>query len=317
MVEFTRRTFIQGSAAATAGGVFLGNQFLFGGFDAVESTSKVLLADALSEDFVNTVCWIGKQDCGIVARRVDGRVVKLEGLESNPKNRGALCPKGEAQIVALYDSERVKTPLIRTNEKGGPGEFRSASWDEALDLVAAKTREVMDDDPKLVLWQKGRSKAKAFYDTAFVNAIGSTKLGHGAYCSDAGYRGAEYNLGPHGVLHPDFMDTKYLLSWGWNATSAGGNKTCWITWPQQMIKARENGLKMVQIDPRLRPAGPFADQWLPIRPSTDMAFALALCRELIALGYLDEPYLKTYTNSPYLVGEDGLFLRGEVPYDSD
>ena len=297
--------------------MFLGNRFLFDGFDAVEPTNKLLLSDALSEDFVNTTCWIGKQDCGIVARRVDGRVVKLQGLEANPKNKGTLCPKGEAQIVALYDSERVKTPLVRTNAKGGSGNFRSATWDEALDLVAAKTRQVMDDDPTLVLWQKGRSKAKAFYDTAFVKAIGSTKLGHGAYCSDAGYRAAEYNLGPHGVLHPDFIDTKYLLSWGWNVTSAGGNKTCWITWPQQMIKARENGLKMVQIDPRLRPAGPFADQWLPIRPGTDMAFALALCRELIGLGYLDEPYLKTFTNAPYLVGEDGLFLRGPAAEDAE
>ncbi len=105
MVEVTRRTFIQGSTAATAGAVFLGNRFLFDGFDAVEPTNKLLLSDALSEDFVNTTCWIGKQDCGIVARRVDGRVVKLQGLEANPKNKGTLCPKGEAQIVALYDSE--------------------------------------------------------------------------------------------------------------------------------------------------------------------------------------------------------------------
>lgn len=309
MTDFTRRTFIKGSAAAT--GAVIASRYLWGGFETVERTSQVLLAGQSTEDLAYTTCWIGKQDCGMVARRVDGRVVKFEGLEAHPRNQGSLCPKGQAQIVSLYDPQRVKTPLIRTNAKGGPGEFRPASWDEALSLVAANVREVMDDDPKLVLWQKGRSKAKKFYDTAFVKATGATKLGHGAYCSDAGYRAAEYVLGLHGVLHPDFNDTEYLLSWGWNVTSGGGNKTCWITWPQQMLDARERGMKIVQIDPRLRPAGPFADRWLPIRPGTDLAFALALCREVIALGHLDEPYLKTYTNAPHLVGDDGLVLRGE------
>jgi anaerobic selenocysteine-containing dehydrogenase len=317
MPEITRRTFVKGSAAAF-GGIAVASNFLFKGLETVQHTDTLLLAQQLQEDFVNTTCWIGKQDCGIVARRIDGRVVNLEGLDTNPKNRGTLCPKGTAQIAAVYDAQRVKTPLIRTNAKGQPGAFRPASWDEALDLIVAKTKPVLDENPKLFLWQKGRSKAKVFYDTAFVKATGATKLGHGAYCSDAGYRAAEYNLGPHGVLHPDFKYTKYLLSWGWNITAAGGNKTCWITWPQQMLQAKEeNGLKIVQIDPRLRPAGPHADEWLPIQPATDMALALALCRELIRLGYLDEPYLKTYTNSPYLVGPDGLFLRAEVPADAE
>ncbi len=317
MTEITRRTFVKVSAAA-AGTTAVASKFLFGGLETVQHTDSLLLAQQLQEDTVNTTCWIGKQDCGIVATRLDGRVIKLEGLEAHPKNRGTLCPKGTAQIGAVYDPQRVKTPLIRTNAKGQTGEFRAASWNEALDLIAAKTKPVLEENPKLFLWQKGRSKAKAFYDKAFVKATGATKLGHGAYCSDAGYRAAEYNLGPKGVIHPDFKETRYLLSWGWNITAAGGNKTCWITWPQQMLDAKEkNGLKIVQIDPRLRPAGPHADEWLPIKPATDMAFALALCRELIQLDYLDKPYLKKHTNSPYLVGPDGLFLRADVPADAE
>jgi anaerobic selenocysteine-containing dehydrogenase len=142
-----------------------------------------------------------------------------------------------------------------------------------------------------------------------VNAIGSSKLGHGAYCSDAGYRAMEYTIGLHGVQHPDMRSTNYLLAWGWNITNAGGNKFCWITWPQQLLAARERGMKVVHIDPRLRSAGPFADTWLPIKPGTDLALALALCQQMIELGYLDRPYLAAHTNAPHLVGEDGLFLR--------
>jgi anaerobic selenocysteine-containing dehydrogenase len=248
----------------------------------------------------------------MLAHRVDGRVIKFEGHPANPRNNGTLCPKGQAQIVSLYDPNRVKWPLVRTNAKGEPGEWRRASWDEALEMTAVAVNEVRERDPSLVLWQKGRSKAKGFYDTAFVKAIGSSKLGHGAYCSDTGYRALEYTIGTHAVLHPDFRYTNFMLSWGWNITNAGGNKFCWLTWPQHMVKARDRGMKIAHIDPRLRSAGPFADEWLPIRPGTDLALALAMCHELIAQDYLDRPYLTAYTNAAFLVKSDGMFAKRTV-----
>ena len=267
-----------------------------------ESTTAV-------EETIATTCWIGKQDCGMLARKIGGRVVKFEGHPDHPRNRGTLCPKGVAQIAAVYDPNRVKTPLIRENAKGVPGQFRQATWDEALELVAQEMTKVVEKDPRLLIWQKGRSKAKNFYDTAFVNASGATKLHHGAFCSDAGYRACEYTTGLHGVLHPDFRHTNYLLSWGWNAMAAGGNKTCWLTWNQQLVEARERGLKMVNIDPRVRSTGPATDEWLPIRPGTDLALALALCNLLIEQDTIDRDYLAKYTNATSLVKKDGYFLK--------
>ncbi len=303
-MKITRRTFLKGSAAA-GGGLVL-SRFLSGGPETLEAMAG---SPAVADEMVPTTCWIGKQDCGILARRVNGRVIKLEGHPDHPKNRGTLCPKGVAQIQAMYDPNRVKAPLVRTNEKGVPGKWRQVSWDEALTLVADKMNEVRKRDKRLLLWQKGRSKAKNFYDSAFVKASGATKLHHGAYCSDAGYRACEYTTGLHGVLHPDFRHCQYLLSWGWNITNAGGNKTCWITWPQQLVEAKERGMKVVAIDPRLRGAGSFADEWLPIKPQTDMVLALALSRELIQRGTIDREYLTRHTNAPFLVKKDGFFLR--------
>ncbi|MGQ9630543.1 MAG: molybdopterin-containing oxidoreductase family protein [bacterium] len=302
----TRRTFLKGFAAA--GGSIFASRFLDGKLETLVAASPEK-ETTMVEEWVPTTCWIGKQDCGILARRIDGRVVKFEGHPAHPRNRGTLCPKGVAQIVALYDFNRVKAPLIRTNEKGVPGKWRQASWDEALTTVATRIKEVRAKDPRLLVWQKGRSKAEAFYDNAFVNASGATKLHHGAYCSDAGYRAVEYTIGSHAVMHPDFRYTRYLLSWGWNITNSGGNKLCWITWPQQLIAAKERGMKVVAIDPRLRGAAHFADEWLPIRPATDLALALALCNALIAQGTIDRDYLKNHTNAPFLVKEDGYFLR--------
>lgn len=305
-MKVTRRTFLKGTAAT--GGLLLASRFLDGDLFTLAARGPESAAQ-VSEEWVPTACWIGKQDCGILARKVNGRVVKLEGHPAHPRNRGTLCPKGMAQIMALYDPNRVKTPLIRTNEKGVPGQFRPAPWDEALALVAEKLKEVRSRDPKLVLWQKGRSKQEAIYDNAFVKAIGATKVGHGTYCSDAGYRAAEYTIGLSGNAHPDFRYTRYMLSWGWNITNAGGNKLCFITWNQQLLDARARGLKIVHIDPRLRSAGTFANEWLPIKPGTDLALALALCHVLVREGFIDMPYLRQFTNAPFLLQEDGTFLR--------
>ncbi|MBI4307618.1 MAG: molybdopterin-dependent oxidoreductase [Chloroflexi bacterium] len=304
-MKLTRRTFLKG--AAVAGGAAVASRFLYGELGTLAAGEAAAAASA--EEWVPTTCWIGKQDCGILARKINGRVVNLMGDPAHPRNRGALCPKGVAQIMAVYDPNRVKTPLIRTNEKGVPGQFRPASWDEALTLVAEKIKEARAKDPKLILWQKGRSKQEPIYDNAFAGALGAVKLGHGSYCSDAGYRAAEYTIGPHANANPDFRYTRYMLSWGWNITEGGGNKFCWLTWNQQLLDARERGLKVVHIDPRLRSAGPFADEWLPIKPGTDLALALALCNAIIAQGTIDREYLVKYTNSPFLLQEDGAFLR--------
>ena len=237
-MKIKRREFLKGTAAAS--GVLAASRFLYGRLETLVA-APAGAATALAEEWVPTTCWIGKQDCGMLARRVNGRVVKFEGHPDHPRNRGTLCPKGQAQIMAIYDPNRVKAPLVRTNEKGVPGQWRQVSWDEALTLVAERMNEVRERDPRLLIWQKGRSKAKKFYDTAFVKASGATKLHHGAFCSDAGYRALEYTLGPHAVLHPDFRHTRYLLAWGWNITGGGGNKFCWLTWPQQMLEAKERG----------------------------------------------------------------------------
>jgi len=308
-MKVSRRTALKGGAGVGAG-LFL-SQYVPGWLSPANESSALVtpLVQEGVEEWVPTTCWIGKQDCGMLARKIDGRVVKFEGLPASPRNQGTLCPKGMGQIQAIYDPNRVKTPLVRTNDKGVTGEWREASWDEALTLVGDKIKEE-NEAGRTWIWQKGRSKAKNFYDNAFVHASGGLKLHHGAFCSDAGYRAMEYTTGLHGVMHPDFRHTKYLLSFGWDVTNGGGNKYCQITWHQELLEAREmNALKLVQLDPSRRVAGPFADEWLPIRPGTDMAFFLALANVLIDEGFLDEPYLTKFTNAPFLVQPDGYFLK--------
>ena len=121
---------------------------------------------------------------------------------------------------------RVKYPLKRINRKGEPGKFVRISWEEAKNLIAQKLNEVKQKG-EYILWQKGRSKSKALYDNAFTNALKNAgfklyKIGHGAYCSDAGYRACEYTIGQHAVLNPDFKYTRYILNIGTGFIGASG-----------------------------------------------------------------------------------------------
>ncbi len=68
-------------------------------------------------------------------------------------------------------------------------------------------------------------------------------------------------------------------------------------------------MKVVAIDPWRRGVGPHSDEWLPVRPGTDMALFLAMANVLIANGLVDWEYLRQFTNAPFLVQPDGRFLR--------
>jgi anaerobic selenocysteine-containing dehydrogenase len=245
-----------------------------------------------------------------LARRVNGKIVNLKGHPDHVRGRGTLCPKGVAQIIQVYDPYRIKAPLKRTNPKGESGIWEEISWDEALTSVANQLKDIRDTDKRLFIWQKGRSKAKAFYDNAFNKAFGTiNKLSHGATCSDAVYRANELTFSNHGSTVADFNHCKHLIAWGWNITEAGGPHLCFLTWPQYILDAKEKGMKITLIDPRIRGGAHLVDNWLPIKPGTDMTLALAVANFLVYNNYIDTEYLTKYTNSPFLIGPDGSFYR--------
>ena len=138
-LKLTRRQFVKASGATVATVALSKFIFDWPGQQLFVSAENVGLGD---EKWMPTTCWIGKQECGMLARVVDGRIVKFEGHPDHPRNRGTLCVKGQAQIMSIYDPYRVKAPLLRTNGKGMPGEWREISWDEALTIVGEEVSEV-------------------------------------------------------------------------------------------------------------------------------------------------------------------------------
>lgn len=306
MLHVTRRRFLQGSAAV--GGATLGARYLFGGTEAVVALAE---GEAMPnvEDFVNSTCWIGKQECGIRARRIDGRVVKLDGHPDNPRNLGSLCPKGMAQISTLYDPNRITAPLLRTNEKGVPGSWKPISWTEAIELVGQRLNKAQENDPPTGAWVLGRPKVKSIYNAAFTGATGLTGYGRGGHdCAGPSEDAVLATWGVRSVITPDLRHCKLLICY-WNLTQAGGPEMCQIALPREVADARKRGMKVVAINPHARSVAHHADEWVPIKPGTDMAFWLAVINVLLAEGFVDEAFLRAHTNAASLAGPDGALVH--------
>src|SRR3972149_224939 len=106
---------------------------------------------AKEDTWVTSACGMCYSPCGIKVHRVNGVVVKIEGNPDFPHNLGRLCAKGNAAIMTLYDPNRVKAPLKRTNPAKGIGvdpKWVEISWEEALDTIAERLRKTRADDPR-------------------------------------------------------------------------------------------------------------------------------------------------------------------------
>jgi molybdopterin-containing oxidoreductase family molybdopterin binding subunit len=267
--------------------------------------------------WIPTTCGVCYSVCALKVHRVNGTVVKIEGNPESSTNRGKLCPRGVSGIMTLYNPDRVNVPLKRTNPKKGldvdPG-WVEISWEEALDSVAARLKKIRDDDPrKLLLTGTVTTQDEVPFAKIFAMAFGTPNgwnSGAGNHCGTA-----EHLYGA--LLHaswakqPDPDHCKYLLNFG---TAAGfGSYYCVTGMAQRIAEARVRGMRHVCIDPFLSPSAEKADEWVPIRPGTDGAMALAMLHVLLhELNIYDADYLAHHTNAPYLVGDDGLYLRDPI-----
>ena len=264
--------------------------------------------------WIPTTCGVCYSVCALKVHRVNGTVIKIEGNPESSTNHGRLCPRGVSGIMTLYNPHRVNVPLKRTNPQKGldidPG-WVEISWEEALDTVAARLAKVRAEDPrKLLLTGTVTTQDEVPFAKLFAMAFGSPNgwnSGAGNHCGTA-----EHLFGA--LLHaswsklPDPDHCRYLLNFG---TGGGfGSYYCVTGMAQRMAEARVRGMRHVSIDPFLSPSAEKADEWIPIKPGTDGAFALAMLNVLVnELGICDSDYLKHHTNAPYLIGEDGLYLR--------
>ena len=272
-----------------------------------------MIAPRENEDvWIHSVCDMCFAACGILAHRKDGVLVKVEGDPDCPASEGHLCAKGQAALIGLYDPSRVKVPLKRTNPEKGIGvdpKWEEISWETALEILIDKLTEVREKDPrKLVVSSFDQIALSYFIRPAWGIAFGTPNTDWvGYYCGN--YLHSSMYL-TNGAFHSDF-DLDYcnyaILLGNQQGFMAGLNAN--VT-ARKMAEARKRGMRVVVVDPVGTNAAAKADEWVPIRPGTDGAFILSLINVLLnELGCYDREFLSRRTNGPYLVGEDGSYLK--------
>jgi anaerobic selenocysteine-containing dehydrogenase len=268
---------------------------------------------AQSDYWAKSACKMCIHSCAIEAHVVDGVVVKIQGDPDNPSNRGKLCPKGQAGINRLYDPNRVKTPMKRTNPEKGVGvdpKWEPISWEEALSTVAEKLKAVREDDPRKLL--------VAINDFHRIHIWGwGAAFGSPHYFSTVGqYCGAAYHP-TNGILDGSFAainDYNHCKYWiqigGGDGFSSHLHVAASI---KRMADSRvDRGMKVVVVEPRMSAGAAKADEWVPTRPGTDRAFVLGMVNVMLhELNVYDADFMRKHTNGIHLIRTDGHMLRNQ------
>lgn len=263
------------------------------------------------EDYVPGVCYGCYNHCGTKVLVKEKKIIDIIGDPKDPNSLGHLCAKGKARIMDLYDPNRVKTPLRRTNPEKGievDPQWEEISWEEAFDVIVKKLSKVRDDDPRKLIIASFDLDLYSI-GAAFGTAFGTPNYfwNRADYCG-----GGAHNawLLVNGTLNSEinFEHCEYLILWGTQmgfGLDANANSTTLET-----AKARKRGMKLVVIDPVCTNAAAKADEWIPIKPGTDGALALGILNHLLnGLEVYDREFLRKYSNATYLIGEDGHYLR--------
>jgi thiosulfate reductase/polysulfide reductase chain A len=226
---------------------------------------------------VYSLCFMCTVRCPIKVYVENDQVKWIEGNPHVPGMEGSLCPKGAAGIALLNDHERVQTPMIRTGPRGS-GQWKNATWDEALDTVAEKLKGIIEKYGGQSVAFGERTNLSTHVSKTFMKAIGSPNhFTHDALCKGSvntacrslfGYTDADMGM--------DYKNTKHIVLYGRNLFESIEVKAV-----NNLMDALENGAKITYIDPRVTVTATKAHRYWMIRPGTDLALNYALINVIV------------------------------------
>lgn len=239
---------------------------------------------------VYSICFMCSVRCPIKVSVKNDDVKLIEGNPHAAGIEGSICPKGAAGVALLNDDERLKTPLIRTGPRGS-GQFREATWDEALDYVAAKLKEIKEQYGGRGIAFTERAQLNSHISKTFMKAIGSPNyFTHDSVCKgslNTAFRSLTgYADGNAGV---DLGKAKHVILYGRNYFEAIELKAV-----KALTNALDKGTKLTYIDPRITVTATKAHKYLMIRPGTDLALNYALMHVIIEEGLYDREFVSRW-----------------------
>lgn len=231
--------------------------------------------------------------CALEYHVSGGKLIDVKGSTSHSVTAGVLCTKVAKYPLRTYHPTRIKTPLKRIGAKG-EGKFVPISWDEALTTIASKFKSIISayGAEAILPYSYAGNMGMLQYgsmDRRFFHAIGASQLDR-TICASAGAAGLTVTLGSRmGTDMEAFAHSELIILWGTNPVTS--NLHLW----SRCQEAKRRGAKLIAIDPYRSLSAEKCHQWLPIKPGTDAALALAMMHVLIRDDLLDHDYIAKYT----------------------
>ncbi|CAD7288583.1 thiosulfate reductase PhsA [Campylobacter suis] len=271
---------------------FLKASAVVGAVSAMPGTIAKLGANPLSpsEKTVMSFCEMCSSRCPIEARISDDKTVFIQGNAKASGTKTSVCARGGSGHSQLYDPQRLVKPLIRVGERG-ENKWREASWDEALDLVAKKMQEIKEKygPESFVFTAKSSQTHKLMVN--FASSYGSPNCFSHFSCCPITYQMVCEHMYGDAKLKRDFSNAKYVVNFGHNLFEG-----IVISDAKKLAKfAAQKDRKLLVLDPRFSVVAAKADEWLPVKPGTDLAFVMALIHTWIKNGTYDKKFIEDFT----------------------
>jgi len=239
------------------------------------------------------ICCACGQNCGVIAHMESGRVAALTGDKAHPGSKGFICIKGTDAPKLLNRPDRVNWPLKRAGRRG-EGKWERIGWDQALDEIAAKVKDLADrHGPETVATTTGTIHGSDFgMSDRFLNLLGSPNLvSQDKICTGPLAVGETitFGLGPSGYGPPAAGVTKCVVLWGMHPSASKP-----LAW-SAVVAARRAGSKLIVVDPMRSSEARQADIFVQHRPGTDAALALGWLNVIISERLYDHEFVAAST----------------------
>ncbi len=256
-----------------------------------------------TDDDVKIVRTTSTFDCGgrcpLKLHVKDNRIVRVEGDDIAEPEQLRTCLRCRALRQYVHHPQRLMYPQKRVGERG-EGKFERISWDEALETLAGQLSRVKETyGNEGIFLATGGGYLAGLHNGGFaaqrlMNQFGGCVTHYGNISSEGAVWASLTQYGSVMVGHSreDMLNSKLIILWGWDpARMISGTNTMY-----HLIKARENGARVIAIDPRYHDtAATVADEWIPIRPGTDTAMMVAMANVMITENLHDQTFLDKYS----------------------
>jgi anaerobic selenocysteine-containing dehydrogenase len=255
------------------------------------------MSDSILQTEKPSVCPLDCPDtCSLQVTVENGQIRKIKGSRVNPYTAGAICDKVARNYPEfVHGEQRLRTPLLRQG-KAGSEEFMPIGWDEALALIAERTQKVIAEfGPQAVLpfnyaGPHGQL-AVASMDRRFFHKMGASLLDRGPLCG--GVRGAAYNSlfgNAPGMPPEQAADADLVAVWGNNVTVSN------LHLARVIKQAREQGARLIVVDPKRTRIAEQAHLYLQIEPGTDVVLALAIAAEIEKRDKVNQDFVREWVS---------------------